>query len=374
MVVMRRLHGGRAWVAGVVALFTVLGVVPASAAGPRPGLAYLGGPGVRVASANGAVLQAYEGLPSPSLDRFTIVGEGSGAAGIGPQRAEGVVPPGGPFGGIVAYDAISGTLLWEVESARHPIALDRGRQAAFLPGSDGSRDPQQNSLWIRRRNGNVRKVVQFSNGGGLPGYDAGFEGDGTLLSVSFDAAAESVVLAEGNDVDLFIYDVFVVDVASRQVTRVTDDRKSRWPSMTPNGLRIAYQKDVRRCGAFYIRAAHLMTARPDGTHRRRVVAGSCDKWLHNPRWISSTLLVAYQTRQLGPGDYSTKLVLVDVTTGAVEPLARTANAEVFSVDPVKGLVGFGKAGKIYVVRLDGSLPKKIGNGYIPVMNGDHQTI
>jgi hypothetical protein len=330
--------------------------------------------GVTVASAGGAVLQEYEGLPNPSLDRQTIVGEGSGAAGIGGRGAATIVPPGGPFGGIVAYDAISGTLLWEVESARRPIALDRGHQAAFLPGSDGSRDPQQNSLWIRKRSGNVRKVVQFSNGGGLPGYDAGFEGDGTLLSVSFDAAAESVVLAEGNDVDLFIYDVFVVDVASREVTRITDDRKSRWPSMTPNGLRIAYQKDVRRCGAFYIRASHLMTARPDGTHRRRVVAGSCDKWLHNPRWVSSTTLVAYQTRQLGPGDYATKLVVVDVTTGAVAPLVGTANAEVFSVDPVKGLVGFGKAGKIYVVRLDGSLPKKVGIGYIPTMNGDHQTI
>ena len=183
-------------------------------------------------------------------------------------------------------------------AAIHPTALPRGRVAFW---GTYERDRQANSVWLRESNGRIRKIVQFSNGEDLPGYDAGFEGDNIVLSTSFDLAGETLVLAEGNDVGLFWYDVFAVDVASGKVTRITRNRESRFPAIAPDGKRLVYQRDVAECDADYIRASNLVLSTTRGTGRRALTTGaSCDRWFANARWVSDHEVVAYRTPAAAP--------------------------------------------------------------------------
>jgi hypothetical protein len=41
----------------------------------------------------------------------------------------------------------------------------------------------------------VRRVVQFSNGSGLPGYDTGHDGEGTVLGFGVDRAGKTFAAA-----------------------------------------------------------------------------------------------------------------------------------------------------------------------------------
>ncbi|HEU4349296.1 MAG TPA: hypothetical protein VFR35_16085, partial [Actinoplanes sp.] len=258
-----------------------------------------------------------------------------------------------------------------IRSALHPTVLDERGRVAFW-GTPG-RDPQVNSVWLRERDGRVRRVVQFANGPGLPGYDPGFGGDNTLLSTSFDRRGRVLAVAQGNDVDLFVYDVFTVDVASGRVTRQTSDHRSRWPAMSPNGRSVAYQREVGACGGLdFVRAARLVVARTDAARRRVVSAGSCRGWLHNPRWISDSALVAYRTVTVGPSEFRTDLALVNVRTGRQRLLTRTGDVVFFSVDAHRHLVAYQRADVGFSIRnvLTGRLVH-VPQGRTPHLSGDH---
>lgn len=296
-------------------------------------------------------------------------------------NAVAAVPAGGSFSlfanllagddgnGISGYDATTGAEVFHVRRARLPVATAGG--VFFAPDPGGLRDPQSNSVWLRRDSGRVRKVVQFANGPGLPGYDPGMDGDNGLLSFSLDRRGRTVVVAQGNDVDLFVYDIFAVDVANGAVRRLTSGLRSRWPAVSANGSTVAYQRDRRECGAPFIRAADLMAVPTAGGDATRLYRGRCAGWLHNPRWASPTQVVAYRTSVLGD-TYRTDLVLVDVTTAERRRLTRSGRVTFFSTDPRSGRVAFQREGRAGYTIIDLATFGRttVATGDLPHLNGD----
>jgi dipeptidyl aminopeptidase/acylaminoacyl peptidase len=275
--------------------------------------------------------------------------------------------------GVVGYDARTGERRFTVRDAALPTVLDPRGRVVFWATYE--RDRQVNSLWVREIDGRVRRIVQFSNGGDLPGYDTGYEGDAGLLSTSFDAAGAKVALAEGNDVSLFIYDVYVVNVATGRVRRITNDRRSRWPSISPNGRRVAYQREVAECGPDYVRAGRLVVERVDGTGERILSSGSCDAWLSNPRWINDTHVVAYRQRRTTGREFDVDLVLVEAATGVQRALTGSGMVSFFSVDPATGRIAFERLDTdgFNVIDLAGNRTR-FARGAFPHMAGEPGTL
>jgi hypothetical protein len=221
---------------------------------------------------------------------------------------------------LAGVDPATGVRKFAVPNARLPVIVGDGSRVMFAPDPLGNRDIQQNSVWIREAKGKVRRVVQFSNGPGLPGYDPRLDGEGTVLGYSVDAAGKTMAVAEGNDLDLFIYDVFAVDVAKGSVTRVTSGRKSRHPAISPDGRSIAYDRELGTCGKPYIRASELVLATGKRyATKKTIIKGSCKAWLSQPTWVSPRTVVAYRFALSGK-TRTTDLVAVDVLTKKMYPL------------------------------------------------------
>ena len=297
-----------------------LAAAPAAALEDAPAVAYKLDGRVAVASSAGEKLTTVRDLHSFSLDGGLLVGTTS--------RFD-----------IVAFNARTGERRFTIQDGVQPTVLDRGGRIAFW--GEWGRDKQGNSVWVRELDGRVRKVVQFANGEGLPGYDPGMGGDATLLSTSFDWTGSKMAVAEGNDVDLFIYDVFVVDVETGKIRRITDNRRSRWPAMAPRGRRLVYQRDVKACDAPHIRASRLVVESTRGGNRRLLTGGDCSRWFTNARWVTTDSVVAYRTSRID-GELVTDLVMINVDNGARRRLTRTADVVQFSAG--EGRVAYSRAG------------------------------
>lgn len=343
--------GGRRGASWLLLALTVLAVVvgaPAGAAGDEPVVGAYVDDRVELRDAGGALVGSL-----PVGGRFALFGD---------------LLTADTANGIAGYDGLTGERRWRVRNARIPIATGGG--VFFAPDAGGVRDPQNNSIWLRRA-GRVRKAVQFANGPGLPGYDPGMEGENGMLSWSLDRRGRTLVVAQGNDVDLFIYDIFAVDVTSGEVTRLTSGLRSRWPAVSADGSTVAYQRDKRECGAPFIRAADLLVVSSDGGEAARLFRGSCRQWLHNPRWVSPTEVVAFRSTVAG-GSVTTDLVLVDVTTGERRRLTRTGDIAFFSTNPRTGLVAYetGAAGGYTLLDLPTNPRTTVAQGDLPHLNGD----
>lgn len=349
-----------------VLLSLPLSSTAASDSVPEPAVAYQSGDDTVVATSAGEEITRIPVLFGPSLDGNIVAGDGvGGGAGIAPTSAW----------IVVAHDATTGDALWTVFDARFPTVLDDGNAVAFHPSPDGARDPQVNSLWMADAAGNERLVVQFANGPGLPGYDPGFEGDNAMLSVSFDEDASIAVVAQGNDVSLFIYDIFAVDVATGAVTRLTDGKKSRSPAVSPGGERVVFGWDVGPCEIDYIRASNLMIIDSDGSNERQLFAGTCESWIHNARWISDGEVVAFWSRDRADGRRLTDLVLLDVDTGTMIPLTRSNKPWFFTVDRDTESIAYMVGARLGFTFLDvrsRELTRGPTDGWLPAMTGDHQ--
>ena len=335
---------------------------PQGRSADRPEVGYWTGAGVEVSTATGRSVATF-----PMFDNFSL--QGSLLAGAFSSSA------GGEFDlAITGFALPTGRPLFTIPSGMNPTVLDERGRVAFWATFE--RDPQVNSVWLRERDGTIRRIVQFANGPGLPGYDPGFGGDNTLLSTSFDRRGRVLAVAQGNDVDLFAYDVFTVDVTTGRVTRHTADHRSRWPAVSPNGRSVAYQQEVGVCGGLdFVRAARLVVARIDASRRRTISGGSCGGWLHNPRWVSNSALIAYRTVTESTAQFRTDLVLVDVPTGRQRLLTRTGDVFFFSVDPHRHLVAYQRDEVGFTVQnlLTGRLAQ-VPHGRIPHLSGDHTFI
>ncbi len=119
-----------------------------------------------------------------------------------------------------------------------------------------------------------------------------------------------------------------------------------------------------------------MVADIDGSDRNVIAKGSCSGWLGGARWVSSREVVAYATKRVGPGDFRTNLVLVNVVTGQRTRLTHSGIVSFFSADPGSNRVAFSRAGVrgFTIIDLDGGAPVHLRRGYLPHLSGDRGTL
>jgi hypothetical protein len=344
--------------AGLVAV----AAAPAAAPGRAPAVAFADNGRVVVARADGTPLRTFPDFGFYSLDGNVFAGSRW-------------LPDAGTDE-LIGYDAASGKRLFRIRNAFGPIVLDRGRKVAFLPDRDGQRDPQVNSVWIRdNRTGTVRKIVQFSNGGDLPGIPTGLDGEGVPLSVVFDRSGRTMALAEGNDVDLFVYVVWLVDVKTGQARRMTDGTKSRWPALSPDGGRLAVVREHALC-AGGLRAGDVELMQTRGPRRTTtLLPGSCSRSYSARGWASPRRLLAFRFLRVGSGEwpYRVDLVSIDVRSGKVNVLVGTGDVAFFSVSPSRHVLAYARDSQpgFYLRDLKTGCTTHVAQGFAPHLGGDH---
>ena len=191
------------------------------------------------------------------------------------------------------------------------------------------RDPLLDSLWVRLADGRIRKLLQ------LPG------GEATLLSTSFDGTARRAVVANGNDVDAFLYDVWLRDRKTARTRRLTTDHKSRWPSLRSDGAVVAYSRERGVC-ADGVRASDIVLLTLRTGKRRTLTHGSCTRTYPQPTFLTNGSIVSYRGRRIA-GTWMFDLVRVATATGVRTAIPRSTGGT-FSVSQRQRLVAFDRAG------------------------------
>jgi hypothetical protein len=225
-------------------------------------------------------------------------------------------------------DGRTGAARYTILNGFRPIVLPGG-QTAFWPGRNGVRDPTLDSLWIRLADGRIRKLVQ------LPG------GDDTLLSSSFDGTGRRAVIGNGNDVDLFTYDVWLRDRKTAKTKRLTTDRKSRWPVLRSDGAVVAYTRERGVC-ADGVRASDIVLLTLKTGNRRTLTRGSCTRTYPQPAFLTNGSIVSYRGRRVA-GTWVFDLVRVATATGVRTAIPRSTGGT-FSVSQRQRLLAFDRAG------------------------------
>ncbi len=301
------------------ALLALVLVQSTSAASP----AIVAGEGNRtvVREADGTLVRTFKPLEFPSLGAKRLAG-GRGNA-------------------VAVFEAATGTKRFTIPDAFAPVVLPRKR-IVFLGDRLGHRDPQVNSVWIRSAGGKVRKLVQFANGTGLPGVQTGLDA-AIVLGVAANSTGRKLAIVQGNDVDLFHYDIWVVDTSTKARYRATSGGRSRFATLDPAGARLAYLREESFCGGpepGYRAGDVLVEEASKGASATTLLDGTCDVFYTELAWLSSTELVANRVTRTAPDTFRTDLVLVDAATSAVTVLFGSGDVFAVSVSPLLRLVAF----------------------------------
>ena len=321
-------------------------------------------PAAAVARGSGTAILAEDGSQIRRFGAFSFYSlAGLLFAGSGGARGD----------TVVAANAVTGKVRFRIEDAFGPVVLGSSR-VAFLPDHAGRRDPQGNSVWLRSTRGTIRRIVQFANGPGLPGIQTGLPDAGAILDLAFDSAGRKLAVAEGNDLDLFFYDIWVVDVGTGTAFRATKGARSRFPSLSPDGRALAYLREDEHCGGpeSGYRAGDLMTvAAVKGAAARVLLDGSCAVFYTEPHWLSASELAAVRLTRTAPGVYRNDLVLVDTATSAVAVLASSGDVFGLSVSPGRRMIGYMRfaVGSV-LFDVDDHTTVTVPNGFAPKLAGD----
>lgn len=345
----------------LLALLVPVGLAtPASAA--EPPIAYYTDTGVAVAELDGTVLTAFPDFQFFSLDGSLLVG-----SRLRPGTGE----------RVVGHDATTGQRLFRIKDAFAPIALADGRKVGFLPDRFAHRDPYFASVWIRNGGGRERAIVRFA-GPKRTVNPKDFEGEGIPLDQAWDDGGRMLAVTFGNDVDLFIYDVWVVDARTRDATRITRGHVSRFPSLSPSGDRLALLRERENCGEpGYYRAGDLRTMSSSGADKTLLVEGTCDLFYTDPRWISEDELVAARLTRQSSGAYAVDLVRIVVATGAVTEIVTGGDVGFFNVSSALQLVAFERRDVFpgfFIYDLGTGTTTDYTEGYLPHLSGAHRLI
>ncbi len=252
-------------------------------------------------------------------------------------------------------DARTGTPRYTIASAFRPIVLPKG-EVAFWPGRDLVRDPLLDSLWIRRADGSIRKLLQLAGG------------EDTLLSSAFDGTARRAVVASGNDVDLFRYDIWLRDRKTAKTKRLTTDHTSRWPSLRSDGAVVAYSRERGLC-AEGVRASDIVLLTLSTGKRRTLTRGSCTRTYPQPVFLTNGSVVSYRGRRVA-GSWTFDLVRVLTTTGVRTAIPRSSGGT-FSVSQRQRLVAFERTGGgVEVVDRNLATVRTLPNASGPALAGD----
>jgi hypothetical protein len=276
---------------------------------------------------------------------------------------------------IVASNASTGERLFKIADAFAPVVLADGQKVGFLPDRFAHRDPWFASVWLRNAAGRERAVVRFA-GKHATVNPKDFEGEGIPLDESWSADGNTLAVTFGNDVDLFIYDVWVVNTATRAATRVTKGHVSRFPSLSPSGERLAFLRETDNCGGPQpgYRTGDLRIVELGSDTRSTLSEGDCDTWLTDPQWISEDELLAARLTRTAPGIYDVDLVRVDATTGVATLLVSDISS--FNASADEQLVAYTTASSVggFVVRPISTATTTPFGGYYAVLSGAHQQV
>jgi hypothetical protein len=231
-------------------------------------------------------------------------------------------------------------------------------------------------VWIRNAAGKERAVVRFA-GPGQTVKPSGLQGEGVPLDAAWDEGGRTLAVVYGNDVDLFIYDVWVVDVQTREGVRVSKGKVSRFPSLSPSGDRLALVREVDLCGgpAPGYRAGEIRTMLSSGEDEETLLPGSCALFYTDPRWISEDELVAMRMTRVSPGVYDRDLVRVDATTAAVTEITSDGDAGFFTVSASLQAVAYERQSVspgFVVFDLTNDQATPLPDGYLPQLAGVHR--
>jgi hypothetical protein len=347
----------------LVALCAAFVLPNARAGAPVPAVTYYTDSGVSVISLDGEQLAAFNDFQFISLDGNVFAGSRH-------------LPDGGLGEFIRAVDVVSGERLFRIKDAVAPVVVAGGRKIGFIPDRFGHRDRYFASVWVRNAHGRERKLVQFT-GPERTTRTTGFHGEGIPLDYAWDDRGRTVAVTFGDDVDLFIYDVWVVDVKTREADRMTKGKVSRFPSLSPSGERLAVVRERDHCGGPGpgFRAGNIRTMLSDGSEKTTLLHGDCALFYTDPRWISEEVLVAGRLTLESPGEYLVDVVEVNATTGVVTELISgdvtffTASAQLQKISFVRaGVSGF------FVYDIATGKVSRFPEGVIPQLSGVHRLV
>jgi hypothetical protein len=334
-----------------------------SAGGGAPAIAYFTDTSVEVVAIDGQPVASFRPYQWISLDGNVFAGSR--------------LLSGDRFGEFVrAADATTGQELFRISNAFAPIVLAGGSRIGFLPDRFARRDPYFATVWLRNAQGRERAVVRFA-GPRQTVTPTPFQGEGAPLDQAWDADGRTLAVTYGNDVDIFVYDVWVVDVQSREATRVSRGKVSRFPTLSPSGERLALVREVDTCGGPEpgYRAGQIRTMTATGADEEVLLDGTCAVFYTDPRWVSEDELVAARLTRVSPGVYENDLVRIDASTAAVTEITTDGDAGFFTVSASLEMVAYERRSVfpgfvVYDLTTDTSTA--FADGFLPQLAGGHR--
>ena len=314
-----------------------------------------------VADAEGNEIRSYPDFDKISLNGPVFAGE---LRGKKPESAR-----------IVAYDAPSGDRLFRIPDARLPVVLDGGRKVAFLPTVH--RDEMVRSVWLRTPNGRLRKIAKFAQGP-YSGIRHGIDAGAVPLDVAFDDRGRYMALVGGLETTR-AFDVWIVDVKTKEATRMTRGENSHNPSMSPDGNQLAVRVErPESCpdpllGEYLIGKIRVLS-RTTG-ERKTLTEWRCDVFYDTPRWIDNETLVAVRVTADESASYGfdLDLVSVDVASGEITELWTQGNPCCISASPSAGKVAYSFSDREGAAMLDVNRLAELDLGFdalVPHVSGE----
>ena len=229
---------------------------------------------------------------------------------------------------VLVYDATTGDRVVKVFDARLPLLTPDGNGLVFAPDNLGSLRPTERdmfvqSLWYRDlRTGTGSKLAQF------------YRADFGILEKAVSPQGDRVAFTRGNNTFLFEWNVWIVSTDGTGLMKLTGDDMSNYPSFRPDGQLLAISKQYEgRChGA-------LATLGLDGRNEHVFHESTCAMDLTRPIWIGPRRVVTVWWRHDARGNRPVGLVVVDVQTGALDPIFEGSVGDV-SVSRKLGHVAF----------------------------------
>jgi hypothetical protein len=336
----------------------------AETAAGEPAVGYWTDGNVTVADGTGVEIGTFPDFRIFSLNGSVIAGERAGKNPLVDRR-------------VVAFDISSGERLFRIRDAMAPVVTAGGNKIAFLPTA--RREDIPDSVWLRNATGRFRRIIHFSPGPGFPGVHHGMKA-AWVVDFALDERGRTMAVVFGNE-NMRVFDVWLVDVRTKQVARMTGGNHSHSPSLSPDASKLAVRvESAERCsdpsyGEYFmgkIRVFSTATREPE-----TLTPFSCDVVYDAPRWLDNESLIATRAvrDETETNGFDLDIVRIDVTTGEITELVSDGNPFGARVSARLGKVayefvdrpGFG----VYDVATGTLLDFPEGN-YVPHLAGDNR--